>query len=77
MLPSIKRRLAALGPVAIPFADTTPGIWLLETQRPAPAKEAANCVMGVSSTEGPNASVLCPTPSGASTDVPGGKLSEK
>lgn len=41
MLPSIKRRLAALGPVAIPFADTTPGIWLLETQpapkRPAPA----------------------------------------
>lgn len=50
MLPSIKRRLAALGPAAIPFADTTPGIWLLETHRPAapvapaaPAERAYPC----------------------------------
>jgi|GEM_PF-3045131 len=34
MLPSIKRRLAALGPAAVPFADTTPGIWLLELPAP-------------------------------------------
>ena len=41
MLPSIKRRLAALGPAAIPFADTTPGMWLLETS-PAPAAPASS-----------------------------------
>lgn len=37
MLPSIKRRLLALGPAAVPFADTTPGIWLLELPMPTSA----------------------------------------
>lgn len=54
MLPSIKRCLAALGPVAIPFADTTPGIWLLDT-RPLQASPAAAGEAGLTPQEAPEA----------------------